>query len=117
MLKPIILHKINILRSERSSEEAASVRVFFTLQLNGTESLGHADLFHEGNYIEAFWSRLDTWLDQHTQIRLQALNWRDCTTVTTNLQTAVTEHILGRNSCDHFQSTHTTLSSYLPARA
>jgi hypothetical protein len=115
-LKPIILHKVNTHRAEPVPDEACSVLVHFTLQLNGTSTPGVATVYQDGTYIEAFWSRPDTWLDTLTCTRLQALTWSDFTLVTNSLYTNITD-FLGRETCDHYQSTRTTRSSFLQAPA
>ncbi len=116
MLKPIILHKVAILRSEPDPEEPFSVLVHFTLQLNGTTTPGVATIYKDGTYIEAFWSRPDTWLDTLTCTRLRAITWNDFTLVTNSFHTNITD-FLGRETCDHYQSTRTTRSSFLRAPA
>lgn len=114
-LKPLLLHKINATHHERDPVEAAAVHVFFTLQLNGTVTTGCADIFHDGTYIEAFWSSADQWLDSLTCTRLKALTWEDNTTILATLRSSITSYILGRDTCDHFQLTRTTRSSFLQA--
>lgn len=116
-LKPILLHKIDVQRMEQDCVEQSEVLVYFTLQLNGTTTTGAATLYKDGSYIEAFWSRPDTWLDSLTRTRLQALTWTDYSKLLLELQTSVTNYILGRESCDQYQSTHTTRSSFLQAPA
>ena len=114
-LKPLLLHKINVTHCKRDEAESALVRVFFTLQLNGTTTTGCADVFQDGTYVEAIWSSPDQWLDSRTCTRLKALTWNDHSIITTTLKDRVTEHVLGRDTCDHFQSTRTTRSSFLQA--
>lgn len=115
-LKPLLLHKVNVTRYERNQVDTVSVLVFFTLQLNGTTTSGCADVFHEGTYIEAFWSSPDQWLDSLTCTRLKALTWEDHDQVINTLKTTITD-ILGRDTCDHYQLTRTTRSSFLRAPA
>lgn len=115
-LKPLLLHKVNVTRHERDKVDTVSVRVFFTLQLNGTTTAGCADVFHDGTYLEAFWSSPDQWLDSLTCTRLKALTWEDHDQVIHTLKTTITD-ILGRDTCDHYQSTRTTRSSFLRAPA
>lgn len=114
-LKPLLLHKVNITRHERDTIDTVSVRVFFTIKLNGTTTTGCADVFHDDTYVEAFWSSPDQWLDSFTCTRLQALTWIDHTNILDTLKNQITEHILGMDPCDHYQSTRTTRSSFLRA--